>query len=147
MLVVVIAVLTVLCGCVSKLSTDEEKIENRIECFLEAYNSGDINGVLDCMDSQTKNTYKSAMNITNAVSGKMGIDVSFSDLFGLSVGIMSDGDMLALDNMQTEILSDESAKVYADMSYHDKVTKNGTPQKVCIVMQKEKSDWFIRDMK
>ena len=58
--------LIVICsGCLGK--SDEELIRDRMNTFLTAYNSGDLQGVLQCMDAKTRNTYQSALNIGNVL--------------------------------------------------------------------------------
>ena len=89
-------VFSLLSGCVSFAKSDEEKIKSRLESFTNAYNSGDLEKMLDCMDSKTKNTYKSAINITDSLIGKTGFKINLNDLFGLSVGITSDGELMTL---------------------------------------------------
>ena len=65
-LLAAVCMLIVICsGCLGK--SDEELIRDRMNTFLTAYNSGDLQGVLQCMDAKTRNTYQSALNIGNVL--------------------------------------------------------------------------------
>lgn len=144
---IIILTFTFLSGCVGKQTSDSELIQARIDSFLDAYNSGNMDTVLECMDSKTKNTYKSAMNLTNALIGKTGFKIDLSDIFSLSVGLISDDDLLTFDDIDIKIISDDSAEVYGTLSYQDKSKINNSSEKVCFIMKKESSDWFIQDIK
>lgn len=141
----IITVMTV-AGCnINK--TDEELINRRIEAFFEAYNAGDMEGGVKCLDSKTKNTYESAMNMTNALIGKTGFSIKLSDIFGVAVGVISEGDLLKASEMNITLTSDETANVNTVLSYSDKTGMGNFAEKVLISMKKEKSDWFIEDIK
>lgn len=145
-----LAVIMVLFLCFSLLSactspkSDEELIESRINNFIKAYNSGDIDAVLDCLDAKTKNTYKAAMNIGNVLIGKTGFGISLADLFGISIGIMSEDDVLTISNISISISSDTSATVYVTLGYKDKMSD--TQEKAFFTMIKEDDDWFIKNL-
>jgi hypothetical protein len=131
----------------SLVKSDRELIESRIEKFADAYNDGDLDKALDCMDSKTKNTYKSAVNITNSLIGKTGFGADIRDLFGLSVGSLSDGDMLDIDITGVEFADSGRANVKADLTFRAKtLNRNETEDGITIVMVKENGDWFINDM-
>ena len=50
-LLAAVCMLIVICsGCLGK--SDEELILDRMNTFLTAYNSGDLQGVLQCMDAK-----------------------------------------------------------------------------------------------
>lgn len=146
----ILAVFMVLLLCLSFLSactspkSDEELIESRINTFLKAYNSGDMDAVLECLDAKTKNTYKSAMNIGNALIGKTGFDISLSDMFSIGVGILSDEDILSISNMAVSIIDDNNATVDVTLGYRDKMTD--TLEKAVFTMIKEDNDWFIKNL-
>lgn len=141
------AIITVMsvAGC-SVNKTDEELINNRIESFIEAYNVGDMDGVLECLDSKTKNTFESAMNMSNALIGKTGFNINLSDIFGFTVGMISEGDLLKVSKININFTSDETADVNTVLSYSDKTGTGDFDEKVIISMKKEKSDWFIEDI-
>ncbi len=132
-------------GC-SENKTDEEMIKSRVESFFEEYNAGDMEGVLECMDSKTKNTYESATNMIDALIGKTGYSINLSDMFGFSVGVISEGNLFEVGDMNITLTSDETADVSTVLSYSDKTDKGNSEEKVIISMKKEKSDWFIEDI-
>lgn len=145
-----LAVIMMLLLCFSLLSactfqkSDEELIESRIDQFLKAYNAGDMEAILDCLDTKTKNTYEAAMNIGNILIGKTGFDINLSDLFSISVGTMSEGDILTISDTTINISDDTKATVYVTLGYKDKM--NDTQEKAFFTMIKEDNDWFINDL-
>lgn len=132
-------------------ATDEELIEVRIDSFVTAYNNGDINAVLECFDTKTRNTYKLAMSFTENIGGAflkditgLGIDVSLSDLFGFSVGIISDDDLLSAEISNINISDEENAAVDVTLSYKD--MQSELSEDCTFIMLKEDGDWFIKDL-
>ena len=77
--------------------------------------------------------------------GKTGYGVSLSDMFGLSVGTMSDDDILKIKDLTITIDSETTATAEGVMSYNDKMASK--TDKVTFKMVKEDGDWFIKDMK
>lgn len=144
------AVITMLFLCFSLLSactspkSDEELIESRINNFLKAYNSGDIDAVLDCLDAKTRNTYKAAMNIGNVLIGKTGFGFDLSDLFGLGVGLMSEDDILTISDTTINMVDDTKATVDVTLGYKDKMSD--MQEKAFFTMIKEDNDWFIKNL-
>ena len=139
-IILVIGILaTILSACVFK--SDQELIEDRMNAFLKAYNSGDLDAVLECLDAKARNTYKSAMGIGTGLLGLTGFSTSFSNLFGLSIGLIQGGDALRLENMEIKINSDSYAIVKATMYYQD--LEQSYSEDVRIKLIKEDGDWFI----
>lgn len=136
--------LSLLSACASSKS-DEELIESKIHQFLKAYNSGDIDAVLECLDSKTKNTYKAAMNIGNVFIGKKtGYNISLSDLFSLGVGTMSEDDILTISDTTITIVNDTKATVDVTLEYKDKMSD--MQEKAFFTMIKEENDWWIKNL-
>ena len=134
--------LIVICsGCLGK--SDEELIRDRMNAFLTAYNSGDLQGVLHCMDAKTRNTYQSALNIGNVLVGLSGVSIGLEDLFGLGVGLMTEGDLLEFENMEISIRSDTKATVTVTMSYNEPGASYSEDVRFTLV--KENGDWFIKN--
>lgn len=145
-----LAVIMALFLCFSLLSacaspkSDKELIESRINSFLKAYNSGDMDAVLECLDAKTKNTYKAAMNIGNVLIGKTGFGIKLSDLFGISVGTMSEDDILTISDTTINMVDDTKATVDVTLGYKDKISD--TQEKAFFTMIKEDNDWFIKNL-
>ncbi len=129
-----------LCSC-SMFKTDEEKIEARILNFLTAYNSGDMDGVLESLDSKTRNTYRATINIVQGIAG-MKFDIS--DLFAVSIGTMSETDALTIEILEININDDENATVNAIMSYKDNIQQ--ASDNVVLTMIKENNEWYIKNI-
>ena len=141
-LLICVIISTLLAGC--DLRSDEQKIQDRLDDFLSAYNSGDFEKVLDCFDARTRNTYKAAFNIGGSLLGGItGLDIGFAVLFGLGVGLMSDGDILRLDNVQIEFVSDSRALVTATLHYQDYETSSSQDMQFNLI--KEDNEWFITE--
>ena len=124
--------------------SDEELIESKINKFLQAYNSGDMDGVLECLDAKTKNTVKASMNIGSALIGKTGFGITFSDLFSLGIGTMSEEDVLTISEKTINIESDVKATVDVTLGYKDKLSD--MQEKAIFTMVKEDDDWFIKNL-
>ncbi|MBO5317081.1 MAG: hypothetical protein J6A74_01400 [Oscillospiraceae bacterium] len=134
--IIVIGILTA-CG----VKSDRELIQDRVDVFLSAYNAGDMEETLECFDAKTRNTYKSAMNVGNALIGMTGLNIGLGDIFGLGVGLLSDEEMLRLEEMEIEILSDTEAVVSAKLyfeSYEESSVKD-----ICLTLVKENGDWYF----
>lgn len=136
-------------GACSPQKSDEELIEARIDEFLTAYNTGDLDAVLNCLDAKTRNAYKSAIGITEALGGAVpnvgGIlgEISISDLFGISIGIMSKGDVLMVDIRQINIQDGTTATVDVTMGYKDKL--DAFSSEAVFTMLKENGNWYIKN--
>lgn len=136
--------------CLSSLSacaffkSDEELIESRIDAFLNAYNSGDMEAVMECLDSKTRNTLQAVMNIGDNLIGETGFNISLSDMFGLGVGMMSDEDILTISDMTINITGDTEATVDVTLGYKDVFSENR--ESAYFTMIKEDNDWFIKNL-
>lgn len=138
-LLVTIIFISLCSGCESK--SNEEMIQDRMNAFLSAYNSGDMQGAISCLDAKTRNTYQAALNIGNSLIGLTGFSVGIEDLFGLGVGLSGNGDVLKLDDMKISIKSDTKATVTATMQYQD--LEKSYSQNVSFTLVKENGDWYI----
>lgn len=122
-------------------TTDEDRIEQRIETFLTAYNEGDMEVVLQCLDAKTRNAFQAMLNILGGLAGsQLGFDISLSDLFSLGVNTTS-GDFMGLNILSMNIVEGQSAVVTTSMTLHG----SGT-QTIYFEMTYEHGDWFIHDM-
>ena len=135
---VILLLVPMLCACQS----DEQKIEARVYAIVDAFNSGDMEAVLDCYDAKTRNANKALMNIGGGLLGMAGIDVGLADLFGLTVGLMSDGELVRVEDMQISINGDNTrAEVSATLYYHD--IEGGYDMPLELTLIKEDGDWYI----
>ncbi len=132
------------CSCQLGFKSDEEKIRDRVEEFIFAYNSGDVDGAFDCLDAKSKQTYKAMMNIGNGLFGKLtGIDISVQDLFAIAVGV-NGSDILSMDIKNIAITSETTATVDISTTLSLDVARTSeTNNNMQLQMVKEKDDWFI----
>lgn len=120
--------------------SDEELIEARIKEFLTAYNSGDMNATMNCLDAKTKNAMNALLNLFGGVfGGATGYNIDLRDLFSLGVAV-EEGDFMNLQVSETKI-SGKSAVVTTTMSLPDV-----SGQKMYFIMLYENNGWFISDI-
>ena len=138
-----VSLLVSLCGCGNLFLSDEDRIRNRMEAFEKAYNAGDMEKCLECLDSKTRNQYSALVNIGNALIGKTGFKIAIADMFALGVAVMDEGDVLAFENLDITIKSGDTAVVKATMAYteHSDTTKST----VTFKLVKEDGDGYIVD--
>lgn len=137
-----IAITVLICVLKGPLGkSDEMMIENRMKEFLNAYNSGDLEGTLACLDAKTRNTYRAALKIGNGLIGLTGYSIDVADMFSLGIGLMADGDVLKFDEMVISITSDTKATVSGTVQYCEQGTKYR--KTVSFELVKEEKDWYI----
>ena len=120
--------------------SDEDQIKARIETFLTAYNTGDMDKVLECLDAKTRNAFEAWLNILGAVAGKYtGIDIDLSDLFSLGVNTTK-GDFMGLTINSINIIDTKNAVVNTTM------TLSGQTMTIYFKMLRENGGWYINDM-
>ncbi len=137
-----------LSGCNLLIKSDEELIEERINSFVSAYNSGDADGLLECFDSKTKTTMKSALGIGNSLlGGLIGFDISLSDIFGLGMGI-TDGDVLTVQEIKDIRVGTDTATADVTIVFSDEWGGSGTTTDDCtFYLKSENGGWYISDLK
>ena len=119
--------------------TDEQKIEDRIESFNIACNSGDIQGMFDCFDKYTRQMYSTTIGLTEGIIGGLtGFDLPLGDLFNLFAMDSFGGEGLGLE---IEIESIEVNDHTAIVTLTDACAENLGQD--TIIMCKEEDDWFI----
>lgn len=120
--------------------SDRELIEERIEEFTEAYNTGDYEAVLESLDKKTRNTYKAAMNLGESLfSGYTGYGISGGDLFAMGVGTSGFEDLLKfqMDNLS---ITGEEALAEGTLNYGE------DQMKINIIFVKEGRNWYIKEI-
>lgn len=125
-------------GCGKKSA--EELIKARIEAFVDAYNSGDIEEALESLDAKTRNAAQATLNLLGAAAGKLtGIDIDLSDLF--SLGIMTaSGDFMIAEIESIRMIDEENAAATVRMNL------DGGEETVYFTMVSDDDDWFIADI-
>ncbi|MGN1203108.1 MAG: hypothetical protein ACI4RF_07405 [Eubacterium sp.] len=137
-----------LSGCNMLIKSDEELIEERINSFVSAYNSGDVDGLIECFDSKTKTAMKSALGIGNSLlGGLIGFDISLSDIFGLGMGI-TDGDVLTVQQINDIQVGTDTATADVTIVFSDEWGGSGATTDDCtFYLKSENGGWFISDLK
>lgn len=123
------------------LPTDEELITARIETFLTAYNTGDMEAVLECLDAKTRNAFQATWNLLGGLAGAAaGFDINLSDLFSLGVNT-TQGDFMELEITDIEVIDSSNATATTIM-----ILAGAEPQTVYFKMVYENDGWYIHDM-
>lgn len=138
-----VCLLVSICGCEALLLSDEDMIRNRMDAFTKAYNAGDMEKCLDCLDSKTRNQYSALVNIGNALIGKTGFKIAIADMFALGVALTDEGDVLTFKELDINIQSETSARVKATMVYSE--NSDEMESTVTFHLVKEDGDWYITD--
>lgn len=121
--------------------TNEELITERIETFLTAYNDGDMEVVLECLDAKTRNAFQAMLNILGGLAGNAaGFNIDLSDLFSLGVSTTS-GDFMQLEVTDITVIDSANATATTKMF----LTGAGT-QIIYFEMVYEHNGWYIHDM-
>ncbi|MBR3893672.1 MAG: hypothetical protein IKJ35_00845 [Clostridia bacterium] len=121
--------------------TKEELIQKRIEEFVTAYNDGDMETVLSCLDAKTRNAFQAMLNLLGGLAGKYtGIDVDLSDLFSLGISTAS-GDFMNLIIKEIKVIDSKNAIATTTMKLSAAETST-----IYFVMVYEHEGWFIHDM-
>ncbi len=134
-----------------KKKSDEELISARIDAFLTAFNTGDFDGVLACMDAKSRNQCQALANMLEGIKlgfSAGGVSVSGSlnmaDLFGFSIGSISKDDLMNMETVELKIQDGKYATLYTNLSYSVDI---GSPEgNIKFELKKENGDWFISDM-
>lgn len=135
-------------GCNLLIKSDEELIEERIYSFVNAYNSGDVDGLVECFDSKTKTTLKSALGIGNSLLGGLtGFSVDLKDIFGLGMGI-TEGDVLTVQQVNNIQIGTGTATADATIVLSDEWGGSGKTTDDCtFYLKSENGGWYISNMK
>lgn len=133
-------VFTGLAAC-TPTTTDEELIEERIEAFLTAYNSGDMEATLECLDAKSRNSFQALLNLLGGLAGSLtGFNIDLSDLFSLGINTAS-GDFMGLEITDIHIQDSKNATVTTTMT----LTGAGI-HTIYFIMVYENDGWYIHDM-
>ena len=135
-LVVILSISCIACG-----PDNEELIKERITSFACAYNDGDMDTVLNSLDTETRSTLEAMLNLYNSLLGGLtGFNFDLRDLFTLGVN-MTAGDMMELRIEEILVKDQENAIVVAVMDLGD-----SGEQTVYFIMVYENKGWYIHDI-
>ncbi len=133
--------LTITTSCKNKYS-DEDLIIECIEKFIDAYNDGDMDRVLECLDAKSRNAMKAMLDLMGGIAGSYaGFEIDLKDLFSLGISTVSD-DFIEIEIIAIEIHSDDEAVVTTHMNLTDTIEN----EKIFFIMTYEDSNWYISDI-
>lgn len=122
------------------IKTDEEMIIDRMQHFAHAYNTGDMEEAIACLDSKSRNTYMAALQVGNALIGLTGFNIGMTDLFSLGIAVSEEGEPIKFADLEVEMKSETEAKVHALMHFAGHGEQG---DKITFYMVKEDGDWYI----
>lgn len=135
---ITVVVVVVVAGGAVPMKSDEELIRERIQAFEDAYNDGDYDALLDCLDSSMRAATNISMNLMDGLKSDMiGFDIGMSDMFGLA-GLM--GDMCDIEIKDIRIEGD-AAQV--DIEMHLNMYGQSSSEAITLPMTKEGRKWLI----
>lgn len=142
--VAVALVAALLLSSCSFFKSDEQKMEDKIEKFITSYNSGDVDGMIDTLDSQSRHVAEASLSIADSLLGSLtGIGISVKDVFSLCINFSDDFDtlkILSFDDFQIEA---DAATVY--VTVEGSQAGEESIQQAVFKMVKESRDWYIND--
>ena len=122
-------------------NTNEELITEKIETFLTAYNTGDMEAVLKCLDSKSRNAFQAMLNLLGGLAGAAaGFNIDLSDLFSLGVNT-AQGDFMGLEITDINIIDSANAIATTIMNLAGARTET-----IYFEMVYENDSWYIHDM-
>lgn len=144
LVLVMAAMAAMLLGCDSLLKSDEEKIADRLQEFITACNSGDLDGALDCLDKSSRKTYGAVFNIGNGIFGGLtGFEIDVRDLMAVTMG-MTGSDFFTLQIQSISLTSKKEAVATVSLSFTNPQTgETQTEGNMRLPMIKEGLDWYI----
>lgn len=138
-----LALMLSFCGC-NWFKSDETLIRDRIAAFVRCYNDGDMSGAIACCSAKTRNALSATIGLLElAGSSFLGTQIKITDLFSISVGAMSNGDLLKID-VDSISVSGKRATANATLHYQD--VRSAQSAKLTVALCKEGNDWYIEDM-
>ena len=126
--------------------TDEEMIADRIREFQNAYNSGDMDALIETLEPTTKNAMKATVSILQSLlGGKLGVDISLSDLFSLGVYYMDDNGVIRFD-IERIVIEESGTKAAAEVIMNYGQASSAQNVTAYFEFVKTNSGWFIKDV-
>lgn len=131
--------------------TDEQKIRDRINTFVEEYNSGNVEEMFSCMDKRQRKLFETIYSIVGGLFKLIpyvGNTIDFADIYSLSFTV-TDGEILELEIIEIIMVDEENATVVAKMGYnigYGGFTAVDETAEVYLPMVKENDDWYIHDL-
>ena len=120
--------------------SDETLIRERIEALEDAYNDGDWDGMMECLDGPTQAIMELTMDFADGlISGAGGFDVSMRDMFSLG-GLLLPGDNFRLEIKNIDIDGDRAVVTVVMYAELDDIKESEEAE---FPMVKEDNDWYI----
>ncbi len=146
----ILTMLTLFVACADKSNnntqpTDEELIRKCVQTFITAYNEGDMDTALNCLNAKNRNAMEAILNLLGGAAGSyLGFDIDLKDLFSIGVSV-TNGDLMKLNITDVSITSNSNGKMATVTTSMD-LAGTGA-QTVYFSMVYEHDGWYISDMR
>ncbi|MBE6795891.1 MAG: hypothetical protein E7533_04835 [Ruminococcaceae bacterium] len=136
-IIITIAVILILSFSLINHKTDTDKIIERFEIFEEAYSAGDLDGCIECLDAQSRNSFKGI----ESLGPLFGFNTDLlNGLFAL--GVTTGNEEIEIDIKKIAYSDDAHAQVTTELRLKGYSTQNEVETVVFDVV-KEENDWYI----
>ncbi|MBQ7546278.1 MAG: hypothetical protein IJT41_04850 [Clostridia bacterium] len=129
--------------------TDDEKIAARLSAFEKSYASGDMDGIMKCFDTKSRNAYKGIGTLGSMFGGKAGpFSFNFggdtiSSLFSLGVATLNLEIKITIQSIS--YTDDQHAVVAAELWSSENYIEGENTEPIIFNMVKEKNEWYISE--
>lgn len=134
---VAVVLMMALAACGSSKS-DEDMIRDRIEKYISCANNADMTGTLECLDSSSRASIESMINI---VGGFAGVD-NLRDYLNLGA-MFGAGNYVNLSLDSVENIKVNGDKATADMTMSSEVNGSRQTASQTVSLVKQDGDWYI----
>ena len=128
------------------MNEDTELIIGTLQDFSSAYNKGDLSGVLDCIDDSLSGELTGGIELVGTVGEVFDVFIpNFFNLFGLSMELLSDKDVVSFYIWDIEVRQDRAiSDLTMTYSCYNGLIEQG--QELSFLFTKENDNWIISGM-
>ena len=128
------------------MNEDTELIIGTLQDFSSAYNKGDLSGVLDCIDDSLSGELTGGIELVGTVGEVFDVFIpNFFNLFGLSMELLSDEDVVSFYIWDIEVRQDRAiSDLTMTYSCYNGLIEQG--QELSFLFTKENDNWIISGM-
>lgn len=122
--------------------TDEEKIAKQVNTFAHAYNSGDWDTLMGCLNVESRNTLRISLEMFESIFGTLlGFELDLKDYFSLGAYVTEE-DFMSFKIDKIDVADDKKTAV---VTAHTDIA-GGDEQILIFEMVYEYDGWYIGDV-
>lgn len=140
LIVITLLLLFTSCDLTNAFMSDEDKIEQTISSFVDAYNDGDVEKALEYMTGKSKNALKSVLNLVEIFTGYNASEI-FAAAFSIGVAA-SEGDFMEIEIKEITIEND-NAKASVIMRFS---SIYNTEEAAYFHLEKKNGEWLTSNI-